>query len=293
MNSSEVQPFAKPRGALEAERLTRDGLWKREPVFWPGGKELIYAASHHAGPIKLLRLNLADRSVKLFHSDQEKSSEGEREPSVSADGSVYAYSRGEPANLRPKIVIVDTRQNTTLEITSTTSFPIHPAVSPDGNLVLFSYKTERFYLLDRRKHAGIRQIEMTEYAQKLPALGQPGDSQPSFAPDGRSVVFTSLRDGDLELYSMHVDGSNVRRLTHSRGLDTRPVYSPNGKQIAFTSNRDGNYEIYVMNADGSQVRRVSNHPERDDYPCWHPDGKRLAALSERQGKFDLYLYEVP
>ena len=46
---------------------------------------------------------------------------------------------------------------------------------------------------------------------------------------------------------MNADGSDLKRLTRSPGLDVRPAWSPDGSRIAFTSNRDGNYEIYVMN----------------------------------------------
>ncbi|MGH9259069.1 MAG: TolB family protein, partial [Acidimicrobiales bacterium] len=43
------------------------------------------------------------------------------------------------------------------------------------------------------------------------------DAEGTLSPDGRTIVFTSLREGDLDIYSMGVDGSNVRRLTRTLG----------------------------------------------------------------------------
>src|SRR5919201_1797632 len=43
------------------------------------------------------------------------------------------------------------------------------------------------------------------------------DAEGAVSPDGRRIVFTSLRDGDLDLYLMDADGSNVRRLTGEPG----------------------------------------------------------------------------
>src|SRR6185503_19425517 len=51
------------------------------------------------------------------------------------------------------------------------------------------------------------------------------DAEATFAPDGSRIVFTSLRDGDLDLYTMKPDGSDVRRLTRERGYDGGAFYS--------------------------------------------------------------------
>jgi Tol biopolymer transport system component len=42
------------------------------------------------------------------------------------------------------------------------------------------------------------------------------------SPDGSKIVFTSLKDGDLEIYTMNADGTDVRRLTHTPGYDGGP-----------------------------------------------------------------------
>ena len=67
---------------------------------------------------------------------------------------------------------------------------------------------------------------------------------------------------------MRADGTHVRRLTDSPGLDEGPEFSPDGTKIAFSSARDGQQEIYVMNADGANPRRLTDNPARDESPDW-------------------------
>ena len=67
---------------------------------------------------------------------------------------------------------------------------------------------------------------------------------------GSRILFTSVRDGNTEVYTMNPDGANPVNLSRHPGADSGPVWSLDGKRIAFTSNRDGNGEIFVMDADG-------------------------------------------
>ena len=62
---------------------------------------------------------------------------------------------------------------------------------------------------------------------------------PNWSPDGARIVFDGdrLEKGDLEIYSMKADGSDVRRLTNNPALDALPAYSPDGKRIVFVSDR--------------------------------------------------------
>ena len=102
---------------------------------------------------------------------------------------------------------------------------------------------------------------------------------PVVSPDGKSIVFQSTRDNDLELYIMHSDGSDQRRLTLNKGIDFQPTWSPDSKQIAFVSNRSVPYviddNIYLMNADGSNQRQLT-HGGHDFAPTWSPDGNFIA-----------------
>jgi TolB protein len=140
------------------------------------------------------------------------------------------------------------------------------------------------------------------------------DAEATIGRDGR-IVFTSVRDGDMEIYSMNGDGSGVRRLTNRPGPDGGPFFSPDGKLIVFRGRptqgpeladylgllKDGlwrptSLEIYVMNSDGSNVRQVTSRGGANFAPYFLPDGKRIIFASnihDQKGRdFDLYLINV-
>ena len=139
------------------------------------------------------------------------------------------------------------------------------------------------------------------------------DAEATLSPDGKTIVFTSVRDGDLEIYTMNADGTGVRRLTHEPGYDGGPFFSPDGKRIVYRRDAPadeaalaryrerlaqglyapGALEIWVMDRDGSQRRQVTHLGAASFAPYFHPDGRRIIFASNhpdvRSRNFDLYL----
>jgi Tol biopolymer transport system component len=149
-----------------------------------------------------------------------------------------------------------------------------------------------------------------------PLTRTPGyDAEATIAPDGL-IVFTSVRDGDMEIYSMKADGSDVKRLTNRPGPDGGPFFSWDGKQVAFRGKqlsagaelndyrtllkeglwRPTELEIFVMNRDGSSQRQVTKLGKANFAPSWHPDGKRLifaSNIGDPKGRdFDVYMIDL-
>lgn len=140
------------------------------------------------------------------------------------------------------------------------------------------------------------------------------NAEATITRDGKHIVFTSTRNGDLDIYTMDADGKNVKQLTHELGYDGGPFWSYDGKKIVYRAEhpktdaetadykdllskgliRPGNLEIWVMNADGSGKHQVTHNGAANFAPYWHPDGRRIIFASNvadpKNGRdFDLYI----
>ena len=138
------------------------------------------------------------------------------------------------------------------------------------------------------------------------------DAEATISPLGDRMVFTSVRDGDLELYTMNLDGTDVQRITDRPGYDGGAFFSPDGSKIVWRASypegdeladyqrllaqgliRPNALEVYVANADGSDVRQVTSNGAANFGPFWHPDGERIIFSSNMDDptgrEFDLYL----
>ncbi|MBT3389869.1 MAG: tetratricopeptide repeat protein [Chloroflexi bacterium] len=103
------------------------------------------------------------------------------------------------------------------------------------------------------------------------------------------IAFVSDRDGNMEIYSMNTDGSELTRLTDDPAYDVGPMYSPDGMRILFASDRNGNFDIYSMNTDGTDVVQLTDDPGNDSMPAWSADGNLIAFVSDRSGKLGIYI----
>ena len=104
------------------------------------------------------------------------------------------------------------------------------------------------------------------------------------------IVFSSDREGDLDLYLMNPDGSGIIKVTDNPAGDFQPVFSPTGDQILFVSTRDGNRDLYLINVDGKNEKKVFSSSVDRSVPTWSPDGKMIAYL--RYGEATLYTAEI-
>ncbi len=140
-----------------------------------------------------------------------------------------------------------------------------------------------------RATIGIVNADGTGARSGVVAVG-PSDQDPSWAPDGRRLAFTSTRDGNEEIYVLDVETGGQTRLTAHSGRDHDPSWSPDGTRLAFASERDGNSEIYVMPATGGSEQRLTVDPSVDQQPAWSTTGG-IAFASDRVGDFDIYVMD--
>jgi TolB protein len=141
------------------------------------------------------------------------------------------------------------------------------------------------------------------------------DAEATIRPDG-TIVFTSLRDGDLDIYTMDKNGKKVKKLTNELGYDGGPFWSYDGKLIVYRAHhpqtetekadylallkenmiRPSKLDLWVMNPDGSNKRRVTNNGKANFAPFFFPNNKRIifsSNLDDPRGRnFDIYAINV-
>jgi TolB protein len=115
---------------------------------------------------------------------------------------------------------------------------------------------------------------------------------PSWAPDGRSIGYTSYTKIQPQIIVSNVYQGTRETLTDEKSGAYFSVFSPDGSRIAFMSQRDGNSEIYVMNRNGSGVRRLTNNMAGESSPTWSPTGTQIAFTSDRTGSAQIWVMDA-
>ncbi|GIW52099.1 MAG: hypothetical protein KatS3mg081_1454 [Gemmatimonadales bacterium] len=118
------------------------------------------------------------------------------------------------------------------------------------------------------------------------------EAEAAFSPDGSRIAFVTDRDGNVELYVMNADGTDLRRLTDTPAVEGSPSWTPDGRQIVYASNATGNFQIWIINADGTDPRQLTQEPASNFQPAVSPDGRTIAFTSDRDGNYDIYLMSI-
>ncbi|MEY3947775.1 MAG: hypothetical protein RL512_586 [Bacteroidota bacterium] len=140
------------------------------------------------------------------------------------------------------------------------------------------------------------------------------DAEATLSPDGKKMIYTSTKDGDIELYIMELKSGKEKRITNELGYDGGAWFSPDGKKIIWRASRPKteaaineykellaqdlvaptNMEVWVANVDGSNAKQVTNFGQANWAPTFMPDSKRIIFASNHEYKrgFPFNLYTI-
>ncbi|MFH1943109.1 MAG: tetratricopeptide repeat protein, partial [bacterium] len=204
-------------------------------------------------------------------------------PAISPDGRWLAFTSERSGNL--DIWIKEIPRGGPVQVTMHQAEDAYPAWSPDGKHLTFVSKRRDaqgdiwLVALDMRRGGAPKGVpeQVTDY------LGI--DAKPTFSRDGRRIVFTSDRDGMLNLWSVEIGSKNTRRLTTSGGTD--PTASPLSDWIVFTSYRSHPQGDLLLidekNPENEETKGRAAYPITwgeavDGKGAWSPDGKEVVFL---------------
>ncbi len=180
--------------------------------------------------------------------------------------------------------------------------PPVPERKPGGKYLWAVYPSFDIFISDTKGNIRKRLTEKLGY-----------DAEGTISPRRDRMVFTSLRDGDLDLYTMKLDGSDVKRVTHTLGYDGGAFFSPDGTKLIWRASRPKTrdevkeytdllkknlvqptqMELFVGNADGTDAKQITSLGKANWAPSWFPDGKRIIFASnhttERGFPFTLFM----
>ena len=180
--------------------------------------------------------------------------------------------------------------------------PEEPARVPGGKYLWPIYDTYDIFVADLKGQIKKQLTDVKGY-----------DAEATVSPKGDKIVFTSTRNGDLDLYTMNIDGSDVKQITHELGYDGGAFFSPDGSKLVFRASRPQTeqekneykdylsqglvaptaMELFVCNADGSDLRQVTKLGKANWAPFYHPSGKKIVFSSNHNGtrgfQFNLFM----
>jgi TolB protein len=109
------------------------------------------------------------------------------------------------------------------------------------------------------------------------------DTEPTFSPDGKFLLFTSDRGGSVQIYRVSVEGGNAERLTYESGNNFSPRFSPDGKSFVFSHFTGGVFFIAVQDFETKQVQILTSGGW-EKKPSFAPNGKLILFATEVQGR---------
>jgi len=191
-------------------------------------------------------------------------------PALSPDGKRVAVSRVEVQSATAAdIWLIDVERGTQIRLTTDPASDIFPSWSPTGDRILFVSSRNGVTSIYQKAANG-------SSAEEVLASTPEVKFNPTWSPDGRSIVFTQLNaktNSDLYLFSAQGD-KKVELFVQTNFVDAQAHFSPNGRWIAYVSNETGQFEVYVA-AFPSDGGKVPISVGGGSQPQWRADGREL------------------
>jgi eukaryotic-like serine/threonine-protein kinase len=257
-------------------RLTQDARDERSPAWYPDGSEVDFVADHEGHPAVWKAPRMPGGTAVLVIDDAE-------DPAVSPDGTRLAFVRSNQMG-EPRIAVAS------LPIANDARF-----LTGDGPEFGFWEHRKPSWSPDSRSICYRGQRDLFIVTAPATGLGTPArltrddarDDDPVWSPDGRTVLFWSLRENTAALWSVPARGGVPKRLTLGAGPERHPALSGDGNTLVYSGALD-NPNIVIHNLETGAESMFGS--SRDDLiPGFLPDLSGVVFVSDRSDGYRLWV----
>jgi formylglycine-generating enzyme required for sulfatase activity len=200
----------------------------------------------------------------------------------------YGFRRARKASAgEPKTVVAIPPKTTPAPEPDRKTAASAPVTTPagSGKIDLASLKGTIVFVSNRSGPMKIWSMRASGQGARQLTKGTDPDADPRFAPDGKRILYTTMRGGFPEVWLMNRDGSEPKFVTKG----SQGNWAPNGKSIVFI--RDN--QTYLRDLASGQEKLVTPKSwERCGVPAFSPDGRHIAVASRHLGNIGIFILSV-
>ncbi len=265
------------------------GAEVRSPSWSPDGKQVVYSrftTERSPAPVKLWSRN---PNYELYTTNWF--------PAYDATGEHLAVTMRNSPGTTTTLHVVD-EGKTPRPLLEKEGLILFPQWSPDGKQMIFGIGQFSAFLdfaIGARKPvdpvnggAQVGGINTDGTGFHVITSGPNNNAFPSYAPDGRHIVYRTVGPEGEGLRIMDLQDHSVTVLTTE--YDNFPVWAPRGDLIAFVRRMGTNFEVFTVRPDGKDVRQLTDVRGNEAHLAWSPDGEHILFCSTRMGFKDEAVY---
>jgi Tol biopolymer transport system component len=274
--------------ATEVELFNVEGLALEDPRFSPDGTTIAVTqlpTTNAAGSMQQVLIDAQTGVVTTMPAPALPTAMTGVSWSASGDALIYglaANSTGDRTGQPGRVVRqeIATGEITTLFWTAG-MFPQRAGSAGFGAVERIG--TDRLALGVARIGARLREIPLgasdANATGRALTLGDAQDRQPVYSRDGRSILFSSNRSGNLDLWTVDRETLKLTQITDDAAQDWDPAFTPDGQNILWSSDRNGTLQVWMSDLQGNGARQVTNAAQDAQNPTLTGDGEWIVYAS--------------
>ncbi|MGE0787964.1 MAG: hypothetical protein AB7S26_19980 [Sandaracinaceae bacterium] len=226
----------------------------------PSGRAIVYSRTDNHLDVYRFH-DLVREDLETGRVDRLTHGARAREPDISPDGRRVVYTVNEASTTHLMLAELRDVEGTARRILTNPRFGqvFNPRFSPDGRTIAFS----------RWERGGYRDVQLMDLASgeiTRVTHDRALDTGPTWAPDGRTLYFSSDRTGIANIYAYSLTTGRLSQVTNVIGGAYQPVVSPDGRTMIFVGYTSFGFDLYRFDLGASTSRPAPSYVDRRPSP---------------------------